>query len=413
MRNNKKKTQEEYIIEVAIINPNIEVVGQYVNAKTAIMHRCKIHNIDWMARPDNILHGRGCPECANENRYNIMRRTHEDYVSKVQEINQNIIVLGIYVNARTPILHKCKIDECEWMAIPDNILRGEGCPKCARNNKKNFQEYVYELSLINSNIEVVDDYINAITPILHRCLVHNIEWKIRPNDALRGKGCPICGVEKSGNSRLKTHVQYVEELKLINKNIVAIENYNGANTPILHKCLIDEFEWYATPHNILCGTSCPRCNVSKGEKAIRKWLTEHNIEYDSQKRFNDCCDKNSLPFDFYLPNYNCCIEYDGIQHFEPIDYFGGQESLEYTQKHDKIKTEYCQNNNIKLLRIPYFKNIEEELNNFFFFLYSNTYGYMTISVKLKSKQKTLRHYANSLMHTKVSMMKRLKQKCNN
>lgn len=366
MRSNKKKTHEEYVVELAVKNPNIEVVGTYVDAKTKIEHRCKIHDVEWIARPDNILHGRGCPECAKEQHYNAMSRTHEEYIKRVKEINSNIIVLGVYVNARTPILHKCKIDGYEWMSRPDHILRSKGCPKCAGNNKKSHEGYVCELLLINPNIKVVDSYINALTPITHKCSIHNIEWEARPNDILGGKGCPACGIEKSGNSRLKTHTQYIEELKLANKNIIVIENYKGANTPILHKCLVDGCEWYATPHNILCGTGCPRCNESKGERAIRKWLIEYGIKYDSQKRFGDCCDKIPLPFDFYLPDYNCCIEYDGIQHFQPIDCFGGQESLEYTRLHDRIKTEYCQNNNIRLLRISYLENVEEKLNNFLF-----------------------------------------------
>lgn len=366
MPSNKKKTHEEYVVEANNINPNIEVVGQYVNAKTPISHKCLMHDMEWMASPTNILNGKGCPKCANEKRHKAMSGTHEEYVKEVERINRDIIVLGIYVNARTPILHKCKIDEYEWVTSPDHILRGHGCPKCVGNIKKTHKEYVQELSSINPNIEVIGNYINASTPIEHKCLIHNIEWKIRPNDALYGKGCPFCGIEKSGSFRLKTHAQYVEELKMANKNIIAIESYNGANTPILHKCLIDGCEWCATPHNILCGTGCPRCNESKGEKIIRKWLTEHNIEYNSQKRFNDCCDKIPLPFDFYLPSYNCCIEYDGIQHYEPIEYFGGKKSLEYTKKHDKIKNDYCANNDIKLLRIPYYKNAEEELNNFLF-----------------------------------------------
>jgi hypothetical protein len=316
--------------------------------------------------PDNVLQGKGCPECANECRSKNNSMTHEEYVNRLYLENQDIEVVGRYINARIPILHKCLIDNYEWMITPDKALRGRDCPKCAGNIKKTHENYICEISLINPNIEVIEQYIDAKTPILHKCLIHNIEWKIRPNDTLCGKGCPVCGVEKSGNSRFKTHIQYVEELKLVNENIIVVENYNGANTPILHKCLIDGYEWHATPHNILCGTGCPKCNESKGEKAIRQWLIKHNIEYNSQKRFSDCCDKISLPFDFYLPEYNCCVEYDGIQHFKSIEWFGGRESLDYTQKHDKIKTEYCQNNNIKLLRIPYYKDVEEELNNFLF-----------------------------------------------
>ena len=78
-----------------------------------------------------------------------------------------------------------------------------------------------------------------------------------------------------------------------------------------------------------------------------------NIPYIRQYRFNDCRDKNQLPFDFYLPKHKICIEYDGEQHFESIEHFGGDERLEDTQLKDKIKTKYCKRHKIRLIRIPY------------------------------------------------------------
>ena len=70
-----------------------------------------------------------------------------------------------------------------------------------------------------------------------------------------------------------------------------------------------------------------------------------------------------MPFDFYLPAYNLCIEFDGEQHFKSIKHFGGEKRLSIQKIKDNIKTEYCKNNNIKLLRIPYydFNNIEKIL----------------------------------------------------
>jgi very-short-patch-repair endonuclease len=187
-----------------------------------------------------------------------------------------------------------------------------------------------------------------------------------PASALQGCGCLLCCKEKIGNSNRKSHQQYIDELKLINPNIAPIEEYKDALTPILHKCLVCGKEWYVTPANALWGYGCPQCNESHGERQVRLWLEKNNISYEFQMKFEDCKDINPLPFDFYLPNYNIAIEYDGKQHFEPIEYFGGIISFERTVKHDNIKNEYCKNNGILLLRIPYFKNVEEELNNFLF-----------------------------------------------
>ena len=92
---------------------------------------------------------------------------------------------------------------------------------------------------------------------------------------------------------------------------------------------------------------------SKGEDLIKQILKTLDINFVSQFRFYECRSKNPLIFDFYLSDYNCCIEYDGKQHFEPIDFFGGEEQFKIQQKNDKIKTEYCKENDIRLIRIPY------------------------------------------------------------
>jgi very-short-patch-repair endonuclease len=119
---------------------------------------------------------------------------------------------------------------------------------------------------------------------------------------------------------------------------------------------------------------CPGCSESYGEEKIFIYLKNNNIDHIRQKRFYDCRNKKPLPFDFYLPNYNLCIEYDGHQHFEATNkinkkVFTKDESIrlfEQVQKHDNIKDEYCKLSNIELLRIPYtdFNNIENILKKY-------------------------------------------------
>lgn len=86
---------------------------------------------------------------------------------------------------------------------------------------------------------------------------------------------------------------------------------------------------------------CPMCKKSKGELLIEKILISNNINYIKQKTFNGCYNKRKLPFDFYLPEFNMCIEYDGVQHYNEINYWGGITYLEYVKNHDNIKTLFC------------------------------------------------------------------------
>lgn len=299
------------------------------------------------------------------------RKTHDEYVAELAIKNPNAIVLGKYSGGRVPILHRCLIHNNEWEITPASVLSGAGCDKCHKEKignvlKKSHSQYVDELRKLNPFVEVIETYINSSTPITHKCLIHNVEWKPIPISVLKGCGCPICHSERISDYKLKNHEQYVAELQAVNPNIIVIGKYIGANTSILHKCSVCGKEWNAFPGNTLKGFGCPSCNESKGEKAVRSWLEKNNIVFEQQKKFLDCRDKRPLPFDFYLPDYNAVIEYNGLQHYVAKDYFGGDATLAYTQRHDKIKEEYCKKNNIGFLCIPYNKNVDTELNNFLF-----------------------------------------------
>jgi len=107
---------------------------------------------------------------------------------------------------------------------------------------------------------------------------------------------------------------------------------------------------------------CRSCSskMSHNERLIRDILIIQNVTFIQEQRFPDCRDINSLPFDFYLEAFNLIIEYDGEGHYQ-----NGFGNLESTQKHDKIKNEYCKKNGINLLRIPYWEkdNLEEIILN--------------------------------------------------
>lgn len=113
-----------------------------------------------------------------------------------------------------------------------------------------------------------------------------------------------------------------------------------------------------------CNSRCPECNTtSKGEEKIKEILIKYNIKFNQQYLFNDCRNTRPLPFDFYLLQYNITIEYDGRQHYK-LDCFNmNLLDLMNLKYNDNKKTQYCNNNNIKLIRIPYwdFNNIEKIL----------------------------------------------------
>lgn len=151
------------------------------------------------------------------------------------------------------------------------------------------------------------------------------------------------------------------------KNYKILSSYVGNQEKILIKFDCGHKPHWITPSDLKYGYSCPICSESKGEKVIRQYLEKNNIDFKQEHRFIDCRYKLPLPFDFYIPDYNLCIEFDGIQHFEAFNHFGGKEKLKTTKKRDKIKNNYCKENEINLLRIPYWElgNIDKILNEKF------------------------------------------------
>lgn len=177
-------------------------------------------------------------------------------------------------------------------------------------------------------------------------------------------GCPMC------IGFYKTTEKFINESKLIHGDKY---NYNKVEyTKALIKVKIIcpiHGEFLQTPNSHLSGQGCPRCKESKGERVVAQFLDSLNIKHEREKRFKDCKNIRSLPFDFYLPDHNVCIEYDGQQHYiQKYKSFGAnKEKSEFNYKrlknNDEIKNNYCKNKNITLIRIRFDESIAEKLKD--------------------------------------------------
>ena len=246
---------------------------------------------------------------------------------------------------------------------PNNHLRKMGnCPKCAeisRANKRRMilQEFLDRVREIHKNKYDYSktEYVSVTTPVKIICPKHG-EFLQIPQVHLAGKGCRECSDEKH---RL-TVKDFLNRAKKIheNKYDYSLVVYLNGRKKIQIGCpKHGVFEQTAASH--LKGNGCPSCKESRGERKIAFFLNFFQIGYKRGKSFSGCRNVYRLFFDFYIPTLNTCIEYDGLQHFSPIEYFGGQPVFEYTKKLDAIKTAYCAKAGIKLIRIPYTKKDPE------------------------------------------------------
>lgn len=294
------------------------------------------------------------------------QRTHEEFVNEVNRLYPNLEVLSLFTETKNRVRVLCKECRTELMPLAQALVQNTFCcQECRRRrNKESFAKKLFD---VNPNVDVLGEYKNRRTKIECLCLIHNKIFKMTPSNLLGGHGCPECGIEARIKAFAKTHDEFISELKEISPQISITSQYQSAHKKVNCKCLECGFEWNTTPHSLLRGDRCPNCNLpSKGELAISSYLDSISVEYISQKKFDDCRNINPLPFDFYLPEYNACIEFQGKQHYEVVEHFGGEENFKIRQKRDNIKAEYCHQNQIALLCIPYwdFDNIKQIIGHF-------------------------------------------------
>lgn len=210
----------------------------------------------------------------------------------------------------------------------------------------------------------ITEYVNATTKLKIICTEHG-EQEMLPqhHTHIKSYGCPICGKQAINNHKQFTTEEFISKISNIKGLSFEKTIYRTKRKKVIVTCNIHG-DYITNAEVLLKGCGCPKCKSSEGEKIIRLILESRNIIVLEQLGFSECRANNNrrLLFDFYLPEKNLCIEFDGKQHFKSIAYWGGDLGLIKRQNYDKIKTEFCKKNNISLLRISYLDNIEEKLN---------------------------------------------------
>lgn len=347
-RRANKRTTEQYKQEVKdLVGDEYKVVGKYKNSGTPIK---TVHNkcgTTFYPRPNGFLRGTRCPECAKLKK----TKTHRQFIKEVKDLEgDEYSVRGKYKNNATKI--KMEHVECGhiYKVSPIQFLQGNRCPECYGVKKLNtgiFKERVFELE--NDKYEVVGEYVTTDTEIEMYHKECGRTYTTKPRHFLWGSRCIHCN-----STTLKTQEEFNKEVEeLVGREYKVVGKYVNTKTKIELKHEECGNIYKVMPQNFLKGKRCPYCKGSRGEKNIHRYLKRNRINFIEEYKFEDLMYKNPLRFDFYLPDYNVCIEYDGEHHFYPIEYFGGQERYKRQVRNDRMKNEYCNKNKIGLLRIPY------------------------------------------------------------
>lgn len=287
----KSPSEKEFISLIEELNPNL-VVSNYTKMDNNVDVYCKVCGKTFSRRGSRLKTNASCPYCKGT--YKRSEITDDIFKKDIESISPNVIIVGIYKNRKTPIQCKCKIDGNIWLEAPDDLYRGRGCPECKKRKLRSLHQFDKE--------------------------------------------------------------EVVEILKKMNLDIeYDLSSYQNVQSMVKCTCLNCGNVWETAVANIIYSKSgCPSCNSSKGEKEIRRFLEQNNIKFETQKKFEDCRgNRRPLPFDFYIKDYNLLIEFQGIEHYKPIPFFGGESSFEKRKILDEIKRQYAINNGYNFLEISY------------------------------------------------------------
>jgi len=280
-----------------------------------------------------------------------------------------------YINDSNKVEIICKVHGSFFMRPNLHSSAKQGCPICAKTTQQTGIQRRHQQckeTFVTRAIATYGDkydytyveYTGAKDPITIICKIHgDFVIKYAGEHLSARRECPHC-TKISKSTKLRDHNirstgEFIAQAKQAHNFKYLYENttYTGYAKPIIVTCpLHGEFTIKRGGDHIYCLQGCQACNrkMSKHEQVIKCILEDLNVKFIYQKTFKDCVSITSsklLSFDFFLPDNNILIEFDGEQHTKRVPFFHSQERFEQQQIHDRIKTEYAVNNKYTLLRI--------------------------------------------------------------
>ena len=375
----KKLTQEEFIRRAKEIHGNRYNYSKsiYTGYENKLCISCEKHGEFWQM-PSTHLHGGGCPMCSAEQVGQRRFLGKEKFVDKATQIHGDKYDYSLveYKGSFIKVAIVCPKHGIFYQR-PHEHLSGNGCPLCKKEklvkiNTMTQEEFVQNSEKVYGNKYDYSkvNYVNCQTKVCIICPIHGEFWQT-PTTHLKGTiGCRKCRDDKLKSCNAKpplTTEEFIRRARLVHgdKYDYQKSNYTNSKAKICITCQKHGDFWQDAGGH-LHGAGCPKCKRSLGEESVEGFLKEHNIEYLPQyciKNENLFCFNERFLVDFYLPDYNTFIEFNGEQHYKPIKWYGGQVKFEQQQERDYALRQYCKEHNIKLIEIPYteFNNIESVL----------------------------------------------------
>ena len=374
-----KKSLKQFIEEANLTHNNKYDYSlvDYESNKKKIKIICNDHGI-FEQQPYNHIKGSGCPNCykdklefkkinkinLNINKKKINTKTKEEFINEAKLIHKEKYDYSIidYKNLSNKVRIICS-NHGIFQQLPNDHLKGHGCSKCFHeklsiNQTKTKEDFVKESNLIHNNIYDYSlvEYVSNKKKVKIICGSHGIFEQI-PNGHLLGNGCSKCGHENTANILRKSEKDFIEEVKIIHKNIYDYSEtkYINAFTKIKIICVKHgEFEQIASDH--LTGCGCPNCaqeiKTQKCTKTQEKFIEQANIIHKNKYDYSLSIYKNAyskieiicLIHGIFKKTPNCHLNGHGCPKCSKKIFSKGQiEWLNYIAKKDNIYIQHAMN----------------------------------------------------------------------
>ncbi len=365
---------------------------KYVSTLEKVAIKCNKHGIFEQIAGNHINPKiqAGCPYCARKKVY----KGETDLESQFPEIAK---LFNIEMNENKPSEVFAHTNKKYWwncdnglphkyeMSVNNKVGKKYGCPICSGQQllsgfndlQTRYPDFASEWDYAKNEGTPTDYRYGSGYTAWWVCKNCGESYQSPINVHIKGHKCPYCAGKKVAIGRTDLQSlfpnvakEYADDNKVPSNKIAA-----GSHTKVKWICPNCNEEYFASPHHRTSKdkTECPLCKKqSKGEKLIKSILDKHGITYKTQEWFDDLRSDSGRPlmFDFTLYQNNRwvgAIEYNGKQHYEPVDIFGGYDSFRKQQEKDAKKIVYCLQKGIPILSVAYKRcgmTVEQEINHF-------------------------------------------------
>jgi len=324
----------------------------YTTKREKIVVTCKTHG-DFEVYPQVLLKSPvGCLRCGHRLTLDkFLKRSRNKHGVKYDYNKVELISVNDKVTVVCP-------KHGDFNTVPYlHYARGVGCPECAlEKNRTSIDDFIKRAIEIHGNkydySEV--EYVTGNQPVTINCPQHG-RFQQKPRVHIQGSGCGDCFVVRNKSNT----EEFVKQANKVHGDRYSYSSvrYKTSKVKVMIICAKHGPFWTTPNSHISSAGGCFRCKESKGETKIRVFLDKHGINHIQEYKIKP----HRYRYDFFLPSYNILIEYQGHQHFKPVERFGGEEYFKLTVKRDQLKQKLADKNNYPLLKLGYWLSKQEGL----------------------------------------------------